>query len=105
MRHAPSRRRARAAIDPLISDRDDLPAVRHRIGDSLSVGSGAALAWLDWVRPSRALHSRVVRWLCLRVEEGRARLESQVIRLTSMTQNNPELPVLTTTVEKMVQWA
>src|SRR5215203_5745461 len=91
MRHARCRRCPRAAVDPVLSDRDDLPAVRHRSRLSIPVGG--------------ALHARPHGGLRLRVEERCVGLESNVIRPPSIEDDLANLPVLTTSVDKLVQWA
>src|SRR3989337_2455003 len=108
MRHARRRRRARAAVDPLLSDCDDLPAVRHRSGIPLSMGARTADAWLGRLPTGRALHARAGCGLRVRVEERCVGLESNLIvpgRDIERADYDPDLPVLTTSVDKLVQWA
>src|SRR5581483_2931171 len=101
VRHAAGRRRARPPVGEVLPRRDDLPAVRHRGRLSLSVGDGAARPRVERLRASAPVHAPAAGRLCLRLAQRRARLgrRETVMGLES------EIPVLTTTVEKMVQWA
>src|SRR5258708_2964157 len=47
VRHASGWGRARATVGQVLSDRDDLPAVRHRSRVPLSLGHGAARSRLE----------------------------------------------------------
>src|SRR5471030_2060836 len=103
MRHAGRRRRARAAVGQVLPRRDDLPAVRHRSGLPVSVGDGVAFARMGRVRAGAPLHGAAARGLRVRLAQRRARLgkRERVMGLESEF----DIPVLTTSVEKMVQWA
>ena len=63
---------------------------------------------LGRLRPGRAVHARPVRRLHVCVEERCVGLESNLIRPSPSIDRStydPDLPVLTTPVEKIVQWA
>src|SRR5581483_2081374 len=107
MRHAAGGRRAGASVGPVLSHRDDFSPVRHRSCLPLSLGACAALARLVGLRAGRAVHARAVGRLHLHLEKRRARLEPFVMAQPSSTVAgfDPDLPVMTTTVDKMVQWA
>src|SRR5262249_8024068 len=74
VRHAAGWRRAGTPVRQVLSGRDDLPALRHRGGVSLSLGDGAAPARMDRVRPGAAVLRAAPRGLRLRLAQGRARL-------------------------------
>src|SRR3954447_25787414 len=103
MRHAGCRRRPRTPIGQVLSRRDDLPALRHRGRVPLSMGDGVARSRLERLRAGVALHGAAARRLYLRLAQRRARLGKRE-RLMGL-ESDFEIPVLTTTVEKMVQWA
>src|SRR6266550_970003 len=90
MRHAGRRRRARAPVGQVLPRRL-----------SLSLGDGAARPRLGRLRAGRAVHAPAARGIRLRLAQRGARLGKRegVMGLEA------EIPVLTTTVEKMVQWA
>src|SRR6516165_5410413 len=103
MRHARRRRRARAAVGQVLPRGDDLPAVRHRGRLPLPLGDGAARSRLERLRAGAAVHGAAHGRLHLRLAQRRARLgkRERVMGLES----DFDIPVLTTSVEKMVQWA
>src|SRR5262245_43986636 len=113
MRYAAGRRRTRTAVGEVLSHRDDLPAVRHRGRVPLSLGHGTSRSRMGRLRASAAVHGVAAHWLRIRLAQGRARLghreeqhrgqraEGSLMGIES----DYEIPVLTTTVEKMVQWA
>src|SRR6185295_14146076 len=79
---------------------DDLSPLRHRGRLPLPLGNGAAHPWLERFDPDHALRAAPAGGLCLRVAKGRPRLERG-----GLMGIETDIPVLTTTVEKMVQWA
>ena len=108
VRHARGGRCARAAVDPVLPDRDDLPAVRHRSRISLSVGAGAASARMARLHAGRALHrsswwratftcGRKVRWIGVKPNSSIDRIvHRRVDRRSRPVDYDPDLPVLTT---------
>src|ERR1700682_3283112 len=102
VRHAGGRGCARAAVGEVLPGGDDFSAVRHRGGVSLSLGDGAARSGMDRIHSGRPLHGAAAGRVHLRLAQGRARLgERERVEMGLES----EIPVLTTTVEKMVQWA
>src|SRR5687767_2220984 len=101
MRDARRRRRSRAAVDTLLPGRHDFPVDRYRSCVPLSVGAGAAIAGLGGLCASHAVYARAGGRLCVRVEERCVGLESNV----ALDNELENLPVLTTKVDWIVQWA
>src|SRR4051794_23304111 len=114
MRHAGGRRRAGAPSRQVLPRGDDLSALRHRGGVPLSVGDGAPRAAVGRVHPVDRVLRHPAHRLRVRVAERRPRLGARA-RLSAGRRRGAartihimpefEIPVLTTTVEKMVQWA
>src|SRR5262245_1481345 len=112
MRHAAGRRRPRAAVRQVLSRRDDFPPVRHRGRVPVPVGDGPSRSRLERVRPGGVVHGPAPVRIRVRLAQGGARLEHRSRqeqelepRGASIMGLEAEIPVLTTTVEKMVQWA
>src|SRR5688572_27986222 len=108
MRHARGRGCSRTSVDQVLCDRDDLPVVRYRSRISLSLGARAPLARMAWVHSGRAVYGRPLYRLRLRLEERCVGLEPKLDRRSSIDDERStmdDVPVLTTTVDKMVQWA
>src|SRR5688500_1108333 len=121
MRYARRRRCAGAPLGQVLSGGDDLSAVRHRDRLFISLGPGAARPRLVWICPDSDLLPDPCCRLHLRLAEGAARLGALRrapqpwtgraeggLAMAPETHDHgldPELPLLTTTVEKVVQWA
>src|SRR5687768_2161773 len=121
MRHARRRRCAGAPLGQVLSGGDDLPAVRYRDRLPVSVGAGVAGPRMVRIRPDSDLLPDPCRRLHLRLAQGPARLgarrraphtrtggaEGGLVMAPETHDHglDPELPLLTTTVEKVVQWA
>src|ERR1700682_3785854 len=111
MRDAGRRRRARTPVGEVLSGRDDLSALRHRGRVSVSVGDGPSRSRLDGLRTARPVHVVDARGLHVRVAQGRPRLGERRRRSPADDRRSinmgleADIPVLTTSVEKMVQWA
>src|SRR5262245_56850065 len=74
MRHARSWRRPGTPVGEVLSDRDDLPALRHRGGLSLPMGHGSARARMERLRAGGVVHGSAAYWLRVRLAQGSARL-------------------------------
>src|SRR5690348_3455501 len=114
MRHAGRRRRARTPVRQVLSGGDGVPAVRHRGGVSLSMGRGAARAGLAGPDADRDVLPDSRGGLHLYLAQGDPRVGARApphgdrakkSGINMGLESDLELPVLTTTVEKMVQWA
>src|SRR3954462_13853345 len=110
MRHARRWRRARTPVGQVLPGGDDLPAVRHRGRLPVSVGDGAARSGAERVRSGASVHGAPPRRLRLRLAQrrgrlGRGKLEAKSESLKVGLESDFDIPVLTTSVEKMVQWA
>src|SRR5262249_36521066 len=90
-----------APVGEVLPRRNDFPALRHRGRVPLSVGDGAPRSRLERFRAGGPLHGAAARRLRVCLAEGRARLGARELTMGLES----EIPVLTTTVEKMVQWA
>src|SRR5262245_2776543 len=114
MRHAARWRRPRAPIGEVLSRGDDFSPLRHRGGLPLPVGDGIEGPRLGRSPPGGPVHPLAPGWLRLRLAErcprlGRRPWSEPGALVTAVERSGSgldfELPVLTTTVEKMVQWA
>src|SRR5215207_5530131 len=110
MRHAAGWRCPRAAPGQVLPRRHDLPALRHRSRVPLSVCDGHPRVGLVRLRAAARVLRHSSRRLRVRVAQGRARLGPRTrLALTFepsvMSDHQIEIPVLTTTVDKVVRWA